>query len=313
MQPFVSIIIPSYNRAHLIGETLQSILNQTYINWECIIVDDGSNDNSFEVINKFVVEDRRFQYHKRPIDRHKGGNACRNYGFEVCKGEYIQWFDSDDLMVCDHIEIKVTSLINNKCDFVIAQTANFDTAKTYGAYQYTKMAYGITFEDFIQRKIHWYTYDVMLTRKIANKIRYHELMKAWQDYYYFCLMLLETTDGIYIDEVLTKRRLHGDSIQDEMTKDNITFNSQLLEVKVLTYRDIKNRVPLNIRKEMIFGMMNHCFYLASDGVFPKYFRFTSKEVKFNFTIKSMILFYIAIGSAFIIKKGDFILRKAKGK
>ena len=67
--PLVSIIIPTYNRAHLIGETLDSVLAQTYQNWECIIVDDGSSDNTDDVVNDYVKKDPRFKYYYRP-DEH---------------------------------------------------------------------------------------------------------------------------------------------------------------------------------------------------------------------------------------------------
>src|SRR5690554_6998972 len=108
--PLVSIIIPTYNRAHLIGETLDSVLAQTYQNWECIVVDDGSTDNTDEVMAEYMAKDSRFQYHHRPEDRLPGGNAARNYGFEVSKGEYIQWFDSDDIMLQNFILDKVKVL-----------------------------------------------------------------------------------------------------------------------------------------------------------------------------------------------------------
>ncbi len=98
MQPFVSIIIPTYNRAHLIGETLDSVLAQTYTNWECIVVDDGSTDYTEELMEFYCEEDCRFQYHHRPVHKPKGANVCRNYGFELSKGEYVQWLDSDDLL-----------------------------------------------------------------------------------------------------------------------------------------------------------------------------------------------------------------------
>ena len=62
--PLVSIIIPAYNRAHLIGETLDSVLAQTYINWECIVIDDGSNDNTSELLAEYCKKDNRFQYHQ---------------------------------------------------------------------------------------------------------------------------------------------------------------------------------------------------------------------------------------------------------
>lgn len=105
--PLVSIIIPTYNRAHLIGETLESVLAQTYENWECIIVDDGSTDSTSEVLAEYANRDSRFQYHHRPPDRIKGANACRNYGFEMCKGEYVNWFDDDDVMLNDFLKVKV--------------------------------------------------------------------------------------------------------------------------------------------------------------------------------------------------------------
>ena len=106
-KPLISIIIPTYNRRDLISDTLDSILVQTYKNWECIIVDDGSTDNSSAVINSYVKKDSRFQYHKRPIDKAKGGNACRNYGFELSKGEFVNWFDDDDIMLKDFLKTKI--------------------------------------------------------------------------------------------------------------------------------------------------------------------------------------------------------------
>lgn len=106
-QPLVSIIIPTYNRAHLIGETLDSVLEQTYQNWECIVVDDGSTDTTEEVLKLYMVNDTRFQYHKRPEHLLGGGNAARNFGFEQANGEYVQWFDDDDIMLEDYIKARI--------------------------------------------------------------------------------------------------------------------------------------------------------------------------------------------------------------
>ena len=118
LQPLVSIIIPTFNRAHLIGETLDSVLAQTYTNWECIIVDDGSTDTTDEVVDGYVARDVRFQYHHRPSDRPKGANACRNYGFEVSKGEYVNWFDDDDVMLEEFLMIKSQNF-NKEVEIVI--------------------------------------------------------------------------------------------------------------------------------------------------------------------------------------------------
>lgn len=112
MDSLVSIIIPTYNRAHLIIETLDSIIGQTYKNWECIIIDDGSTDNTNEVVGVYITKDSRFQYHHRPLDRLKGANACRNYGFEISRGEYIQWFDDDDVMLEDFLQEKESLFVS---------------------------------------------------------------------------------------------------------------------------------------------------------------------------------------------------------
>jgi len=127
MEPLVSIIIPTYNRAHLISETLDSILAQTYVNWECIVVEDGSTDSTEEVINSYIKKDARFQYHHRPKERLKGGNAARNYGFELCNGDYVNWFDSDDVMFPNHIECKVNLILNSDFDFVVCKGAIYES------------------------------------------------------------------------------------------------------------------------------------------------------------------------------------------
>lgn len=129
--PLVSIIIPTYNRAHLIGETLDSVLAQTYTNWECIVVDDGSTDNTDQIMADYCAKDDRFQYHHRPADRLPGGNAARNYGFEVSKGEYIQWFDSDDLMMITKIEDKLCEIIGKDYDFVVCENAEIYSIDPY--------------------------------------------------------------------------------------------------------------------------------------------------------------------------------------
>lgn len=119
----ISIIIPTYNRAHLIAATLVSIQQQSYTNWECIVVDDGSTDHTDEVLQRFVEQDNRIQYYKRPLALKKGPSSCRNYGFSVAKGAYIQFFDSDDIMHVNHLEEKRNAIGEN--DFVVCKLQEF--------------------------------------------------------------------------------------------------------------------------------------------------------------------------------------------
>ncbi|RKY37879.1 MAG: glycosyltransferase family 2 protein [Candidatus Omnitrophota bacterium] len=90
--PTVSVIIPTYNRAHLVGRAVESVLDQTFQDFEILVVDDHSVDNTEEVVNDF--NDARIRYIKHQINM--GGNATRNTGVKNSKGEYIAFLDSDD-------------------------------------------------------------------------------------------------------------------------------------------------------------------------------------------------------------------------
>ena len=100
---FVSVIVPTYNRANLISETIESILNQTYKNFELIIVDDGSTDNTEEVIRKF--KDSRIKYIK--TDNWGGPARPRNTGIKKAKGEYIAFCDDDDIWLPKKLEKQI--------------------------------------------------------------------------------------------------------------------------------------------------------------------------------------------------------------
>lgn len=97
-KPLVSILIPLYNAFPYIKDMLDSILKQSYDNWELIIVDDGSTDEGPEIVKRYEKNDYRIKYIKRPNTRKKGGNTCRNIAFENSNGEYVIWFDADDLI-----------------------------------------------------------------------------------------------------------------------------------------------------------------------------------------------------------------------
>lgn len=101
--PVVSIIIPTYNRAHLLGRAIQSVLDQTHQDFELIIVDDGSTDNTEEIVRSF--SDERIRYIKH--DKNRGGAAARNTGIKAARGEYIAFQDSDDEWLPEKLEKQI--------------------------------------------------------------------------------------------------------------------------------------------------------------------------------------------------------------
>ncbi|MBN1427560.1 MAG: glycosyltransferase [Anaerolineae bacterium] len=102
--PKVSVIIPSHNRAHFLGRAIQSVLNQTYHNFEIVVVDDGSTDDTREVIEGFGAS---VHYFYQP---HNGVSAARNYGIKVANGEYVAFLDSDDEFMPLKLEKQVSYL-----------------------------------------------------------------------------------------------------------------------------------------------------------------------------------------------------------
>lgn len=122
----VSIIIPTYNRAHLLGETLNSVINQTYQKLECLVIDDGSTDYTEQLMEFYCDKDQRIKFFQRPSNRKKGASACRNYGIEKSTGEYIQFLDSDDLISINKISEQVGAMLSeSEVDLVTCKWGRF--------------------------------------------------------------------------------------------------------------------------------------------------------------------------------------------
>ena len=117
MKPFVSVIVPCYNQAQYLDEALQFVIDQTYNNWVCIIVNDGSIQNTEEVAKKWVEKDARFTY----LYKKNGGlSSARNTGIEKAKGNYILPLDADDKISNEYLELAINKFINDdtiKVDF----------------------------------------------------------------------------------------------------------------------------------------------------------------------------------------------------
>ncbi|MBW1619337.1 glycosyltransferase family 2 protein [Empedobacter falsenii] len=88
----ITIFTPTYNRAYILPQLFESLLNQTNKNFEWLIVDDGSTDHTEQVLENYIEKDKRFKFYHRPDYLVKSGNSCRNYGFEKSKGELVAFF-----------------------------------------------------------------------------------------------------------------------------------------------------------------------------------------------------------------------------
>ena len=158
----ISIIIPTYNREQILPRTLDSIVAQTYGEWECIIVDDGSHDRSLEVAEQYAKIDKRFRVISNTF--RKGAQGARNTGIIAAEGEWICLFDSDDIMYPDYLE-KMVAAIDDNSDVVVCKALirNSKTGKVAGRLD------KILSEDMhaeLLRETKYVAYDVTLIRKV---------------------------------------------------------------------------------------------------------------------------------------------------
>ncbi len=107
-EPLVSVVIPTYNRADLIRRAIDSVLSQSYQNWEIIVVDDNSQDRTAEVVQTIADGDRPIHYYRHPTNL--GGSAARNTGIKEAQGEYIAFLDSDDVWLPQKLELQLKAI-----------------------------------------------------------------------------------------------------------------------------------------------------------------------------------------------------------
>jgi glycosyltransferase involved in cell wall biosynthesis len=306
--PLISIIIPTYNRAHLIGETLDSIIAQTYKNWECIVVDDRSSDSTVELMDFYCLKDSRIQFHLRPPNRRKGANACRNYGFQLSNGDFINWFDSDDIMLPNHIEELIKPFKGKfNLDFTVGNSLNFDKNNNISRPFDLKNMCEISADNFITGKIGWITNDVLI-RSQAIKINFNERLNSHQEYDFFSRFLLQNSLGHFVNLDLTKRRLHGESIQGTLAKNNI---SKILETFRCDYYllisfEIDNPKPRTDR--LIKRLVRSSYYLSKPMTVNIYQKLTLKLVCQYKTFKFSILYFIWILSNKLLGRGYIFIK-----
>lgn len=120
--PLISVIVPCYNQAQYLDECLQSVLDQTFQDWECIIVNDGSPDHTAEIAQKWVGKDKRFRY---LFQENKGVSAARNFGIENAAGEWILPLDGDDYISINYLELAVNHFNDNDIKVVYCKAKKF--------------------------------------------------------------------------------------------------------------------------------------------------------------------------------------------
>jgi hypothetical protein len=220
ISPLISIIIPCYNQANFLGEALQSVSNQTYSNWECIIVNDGSNDDSGDIARKLVSKDERFHYFHQD---NKGVSSARNYGIAKSNGTYIQFLDADDFLEKSKLESSLQQLIltdDGKAKLVISDFRMFTSNPYKTSDPFCNLNYHLfNFESLLYKwnesfsiPIHCGLFEVSL----FEKIRFPENLTAQEDWIVWVKIFQTGCKVFFLDEPLALYRINP--ISRTMTK-----------------------------------------------------------------------------------------------
>ncbi len=241
----VSIIMATYNRAHFIGETLNSISAQTYTNWECLIIDDGGTDNTKEVIAPILEKDSRFQFLKRPNCYLKGLPGCRNYGLDLAKGEYIIFFDDDDIVHPQNLELCVNELEKTEISFCRYEREvftgdfdyNFDCSKEYSSFYINSN----DVEKLLNNSLPFNSCAVMWKKEYFANNRFVEHLMYAEEWELYSRILSSGVKGISVKKTLFYGRKHLKSNTGEFFTHNPFRRKSHCDAVILVIKNLKEK------------------------------------------------------------------------
>lgn len=268
MQPLVSIIIPTFNNQDFIVETLESVISQSYTYWEAIIVDDGSEDQTKQIIEDYSIKDSRLKYFVRPETRPKGANACRNYGIEQVNGDYIVFLDADDIFDEGCLQNRLELFNTVEYDLVIADTAliknglvekksiNKDPGDN-DSNSYLKL--------FLEYQLPWTIMSVLWKKEIVISNRFDENLFRFQDIDFHIYILKNDYKIGRLKRIDNYYRVDPHKIKD---KEHI--HSVLKNLLIFYNKHIESIIDHNEQRLAFQKFVN---YFLFQYVFPNYISF----------------------------------------
>lgn len=239
----ISIIVPIYNVEKYLRQCLDSVLNQTYQNFECLLINDGFPDNSAGICKEYVDKDARFHY----FEKENGGLAsARNLGIKYSKGKYITFIDSDDWVDLDYLEVLHSKIKEYNTDFVISSYKKFDMDEDcfylhiWDQDYYEKIW---TSQELLSQLPNLENYDGSYTvswgklfkRSLFDEILFNEQRKFGEDFECSFKLYLSMTSCLYIHKALYNYRLHSESMLGQVVTERQLMDDIEIRVGRLPY------------------------------------------------------------------------------
>jgi glycosyltransferase involved in cell wall biosynthesis len=229
----ISIIIPNFNKATFITQTLESLLQQTFQDWQAIIVDDLSTDDSMQVINSYTEKDTRFKFIQNKTN--SGGSFSRNKGLALAKGKYVIFLDSDDILSPDCLENRFKEISHTLLDFLVFPMGTF----------YQKI--GDSKKTWIPKPSHDH-----LKQFLSHDLPWQTMQAIWQKDFLSCLKGFDKDYPRLQDvELHTRALLHKE----------VKYSISLCSEPDCFYRIDNARLTCNQENFMFKGLTGACLYI----------------------------------------------------
>ena len=285
--------MPSFNKAKYISESINSVISQTYTNWELIIVDDCSNDDSQEIINLFAS---KFDNIKTYFNlENKGANYCRNLGIERAKGSYIIFLDADDLLAKDCLENRILKIQNTNFDFCVFTMQVFfkKVGDSFATWKPNSLK---PLNDFLFHKLPWQTMQPIWKTDFIRSIGgFNQDFGRMQDVELHTRALL--TDHVLFKQIVDKPDCYYRIDEDRKIFNAFNFISLRIDSTILYVQRFKF-LPMSKRKYLIGTIyetfLQLVFTLKKQQITKVEFEILKKKLfnqSMNLTKMQKILFY----------------------
>ena len=279
--PLVSVVIPTYNRAHLIGQTIESVRNQTFENFEIVVVDDGSTDKTEEVVCHY--KDERIKYFRQPTN--VGPSEAKNIGILCSRGEYLALLDSDDLWLPEKLEQQIVILQKNTGSvWIYCDSAYFDDQS--GRVTHLSSQRFHPYEGYIPHRLIMqtimHTPTVVVKRSIIEQIGPF-IGNAFEDWRMW-LHIAASWPVLYIDRPLVLVRIHSNSISKnsdnmEIFKCRVNAIQAAVEFSPEVYSKWENRALSRVYRQTGIMFTEHNSMKEARSMFFQAIRYYPLNLK----------------------------------
>ena len=279
----ISIIVPVYKAEKYLSECIDSVLNQTYENFELILVDDGSPDNSGKICDEYAEKDKRIKV----IHKENGGvSSARNAGLDNAQGEYITFVDSDDIVDKQYIELMYNKLVEKSADLCFCHFDRFDE-NTCEEYKETIPEHLIVdfksdnFVDFaskffnLKNNIFGSSCRVLYKKSIVETIRFNSKIKISEDLVFILNAIFNSKSICSISNVFYHYRINPTSASRTYKKFFLKSQMALQKELISLFNHFEEKISKKI-SEPYFCLQ--CYYLFSNEI---KFRKTNPNYKEN--------------------------------